>query len=64
MFSLRKRREAAGLTVTQLADKLGVTPSSICQWESGNVMPNAGKLPAIAAALGCKIDDLYEKEVG
>ena len=59
---IRKRREAAGLTVTQLADRLSVTPGCVSQWEIGFSVPSAAKLPAIASALGCKIDDLYREE--
>lgn len=64
MLRIRECREAAGLTVTQLADRLSVTPSAVCQWESGLTVPSVNKLPAIASALGCTIDALYEKEVG
>lgn len=66
LLYIKKRREAAGLTVTQLADRVGVTSGAISQWESGLTMPNAAKLPTLAAALGCKIDELYHdgKEAG
>lgn len=59
MFCIKKRREAAGLTVTQLADRVGVTSGAISQWESGLTLPTSAKLPTIAAALGCTIDELY-----
>ena len=53
-------RISAGLTQKELADKLGVSQVSVWQWESGDNLPRADKLPAIAAALGCTVNDLLE----
>ena len=63
MLYIKKRREAAGLTVTQLADRVGVTSGAVSQWESGLTTPKTENLPTLAAALGCTIDDLYRQEV-
>ena len=40
--------------------------SAISAWESGEKMPRASQLPALAEALNCTIDDLYNggKEAG
>ena len=56
---IRELRKKAGLTMTQLADRTGVTHPSVVAWEQGRKLPSADKLPVIAAALGCKIDDLF-----
>ena len=63
---IRERREALGLTVTQLADRMDVTPGAVSQWESGLNVPGTQKLPRLAAVLQCTIDDLFHeyKEVG
>lgn len=56
---LEARRKAAGLTQAALAHVIGVSQTSIAAWEAGGSYPKADKLPAIAAALSCTIDDLY-----
>lgn len=38
---------------------VGVTPAAVLAWERPDCYPEAAKLPLIAAALGCTIDDLY-----
>ena len=62
MIYIRKRRERIGLTQVQLADKLNISKNLLCMYEAGKATPRAEKLPDIAAALGCTIDDLYREE--
>lgn len=62
MKELRHIRTDRGLNQTELAQMLGVTQSSVAQWESGSVMPQGVLLPKIADALGCTIDALYGRE--
>lgn len=52
-------RHEAKKTQAELAEELGVVQSAIANWECGTAMPSADKLPAIAAALGCSINDLF-----
>lgn len=59
MLGLKQRRLDAGLSQSQLADILGTVQSAISAWESGEKMPRASQLPALAAALHCSIDELY-----
>lgn len=59
MDGLATCRKAAGLTQAALATILGVSQAAVAAWESGAKLPSAHKLPAIAAALSCTIDDLY-----
>ena len=56
---IKERREALGLTRTQLGDRLGVSKVAVRKWELGLAMPNADKLPALADLLHCSIDELY-----
>lgn len=56
---LKSRRIALGLSQAELAGKLGIVQSAISAWESGEKMPRASQLPALAEALNCTIDDLY-----
>jgi len=56
---LNTMRRRAGLTVPQLAEKMGCTCSAIYFWEAGRYWPKAECLPQLAQALGCTIDDLF-----
>ncbi len=56
-------REAAGITVRELARRVGVTPSLISQVERGLAMPSVGTLLEIASTLHLDIGDLFKSEV-
>ena len=60
MPGLRARRKAAGLTQEALAAAVGCTYQAVGAWERGDVIPSAEKLPDLARALGCSIDELYK----
>lgn len=62
MLKIRVLRKAAGVSQTDLAKTLGCGQPNICAWESGKSQPTTDKLPALAKALGCTIDDLFEKD--
>ena len=57
-------RIAAGLRQVDLAEKMGVTQGTICDWEVGRTMPQAALLPALADALNCTIDALFGRGEG
>lgn len=59
MKGLSSARKTAGMTQAEFASKIGVDRSTVTKWERGSAYPSADKLPEIAAALGCTIDDLY-----
>ena len=59
MTATRTLRRKAGLTMQDLADAVGISRQTVSAWEIEDAWPNAELLPAIAAALGCSIDDLY-----
>ncbi len=58
-FRIHDLRKSQGLTQGQLAEKLDVRISTVSQWENGQRAPSARLLPALAAALGCSIDELF-----
>lgn len=61
-LAIKKLRLAANLSQVSLANKSGVTQGALSQWERGESFPASDKLPKLAKALNCTIDDLYEKE--
>lgn len=63
IMKIQKLRKAAGLTVQQLADKLGVYVTEVIAWEHETYLPRARLLPDLAKVLGCTIDDLFVQEV-
>ena len=59
--ALKDRREAQGLSRFALSKKIGMGGSALYRIESG-VSPTVHHLTAraIADALGCKVDDLFD----
>jgi transcriptional regulator with XRE-family HTH domain len=58
MNKLRAARLAANLTQQQLADLVCLPRQNIARWESGVYSPKVDNLKLLAAALGCKLEDL------
>lgn len=58
--NLKILRAKAGLSQKALADILGITQSAVTNWERGNTNPTFNKLPELAKALDCTIDELYK----
>ena len=56
--ALREARRARGLSLRELADRLGVSPSLISQIETGRANPSVSTLYAIASELDVSLDDL------
>ena len=50
--SLRRERERAGLTLTELAKRAGIAKSTLSQLESGTGNPSVETLWALGVALG------------
>lgn len=55
-------RKRAGLTQKQLAQKSGVTASTLSNWELGLRAPMLPPLIAVADALGISLDKLVGRE--
>ena len=56
--NLAKYRKKAGLTQSQLASVLMVTPQAVSKWEKGSY-PDSELLPDLASALGVSLDALF-----
>ena len=59
---IKELREKAGVSQQELSEKLSVDRSAVAKWETGKANPTADKLPEIAKALNCKIEDLFGNE--
>ena len=60
---IRHRRKSKRMTQRELALSLGYqTASIVTMWESGARKPPSNKLPALARALDCTIDELFVDE--
>jgi transcriptional regulator with XRE-family HTH domain len=55
---LKLVRESRGLTQWQLAERVGVRPQAISQYETNKVAPRAETLDRILIALECYYSDL------
>lgn len=55
---LRGKRAEVDVTQIDLANALGVSPSSVIRWEDGRSIPNFKTVYDIAEALGCTPNDL------
>jgi len=64
MLRIRELRERAGLSQLALARRVGVPPAALCRWERNQIDPRASILPRIAAALGVRVDELFETVEG
>ena len=61
VIALSKIREQAGLSQNELASKANVSQSAISDIEAGRTKaPRIDTLLAVAAALNCTLDDLFD----
>ena len=59
-MNIKHIRIEKGMNQEQLAEKLEVDRSAVAKWETGEAMPRAEKIPKIAEALNCRIEDLFK----
>ena len=58
MKTIREWRTERGLTQLELANRAGVTPSTVYGWESGKYEPKGRQLRKIAEVLGVHMEDI------
>ena len=56
---IRNLRRASGKSQTEIAECSGMSRTGYASIEQGVTIKTFEKLPAIAKALGCRIDDLF-----
>lgn len=62
MMSYREQRIEAGITVTQAAAALGVSRTTINNWETGKKNPTADNIVKMSEVYGCTTDKLLKGE--
>lgn len=60
--NIRKKREKAGITQSELAEQAGITQAMLCWIEQGKRNPSLPSCEKIAHLLGCKISELFSEE--
>lgn len=61
--NLKGRRLECGMTATELAQKLGITRTTLFRWEKGDIALNDKKVEAIADILHCTPEELFVDKV-
>lgn len=57
---LRSARESRGLSVAEVADRVGVSQASIYFWEGGRVRPRVDNLKALCKVLKLPVREMTE----
>lgn len=56
--TIKKLREAKGITQAQLADKIGVSSKAVSKWETAKGLPDITLIEALCSALGVSVMEL------
>lgn len=59
---IKKLRKALNLSQEAVAKQMGVTQAAVAAWECEIAVPRTDKLPKLAKVLGCRVEDLFERE--
>jgi len=54
--------ESKGISQNELANRTGITQSTISDWKNKGNTPNSEKLPIVCNALGITINELFDEE--
>lgn len=60
--TVKKLREAKGLTQQQLADKIGVTAKAVSKWETAKGLPDISLIEPLSQVLGVSVMELMSGE--
>ena len=56
--NIKSARLAKGLSLNEMAQAIGISPSMLCQVEKGIRMPSISMLFSMAETLNCSLDEL------
>lgn len=57
---IKEFRQRNHLTQGQFADLFGITAQCVSKWEREKCYPDIALLPALAEAMGCRIDEFFD----
>jgi len=60
---IAEKRKAAGLTQSQLAEKLNITDRAVSKWETGRSLPDSAIMLELCGVLKITVNDLLSGEV-
>lgn len=60
MSKIKTLREQKGINQSKFAEMISENRTTVAMWEAGKSNPRADKLPKLAKALGCTVDELLE----
>ncbi len=60
--TIKKLREAKGITQRQLAEKIGVTAKAVSKWETAKGLPDISLVEPLSQALGVSVMELMSGE--
>ncbi len=60
--TIKKLREAKGITQTQLAEKIGVSSKAVSKWETAKGLPDISLVEALSQALSVSVMELMSGE--
>ncbi len=60
--TIKKLREAKGITQLQLAEEIGVSSKAVSKWETAKGLPDITLIEPLSKALGCSVMELMSGE--
>jgi len=62
VMKISELRQRAGLSQSQLGDRMGVAQSAVSAWETEVYLPRTRQLPLLAQVLQCSISELFVED--
>ena len=59
--NLRKKRQGKGITIEQMAEKLGIAWGTVQRWEKGTNFPGPEEIDRMAEILGLTVPQLFAR---
>lgn len=62
VMRIKELREKRGMAQKELACRMGVSPTVVCNWETELALPKSRDLPLLSKILDVAISELYQPE--